>query len=149
MRLWRLAGARHAGGAMTGEGAAMYGGRWNPVGTPAVYTSQSLALATLELVVHLPGALARYVAIELDAPDEALAPVEPGRLGPKWTDDERRTQAVGLAWAGEGTLGLIVPTALVDERAGEHNVVLNPRSPDFSRLTEVQRFDVVLDARLG
>jgi RES domain-containing protein len=38
---------------LTGEGARLYGGRFNPPGIPAVYTSQSIALALLEILVHI------------------------------------------------------------------------------------------------
>jgi RES domain-containing protein len=38
---------------LTGEGARRYGGRFNPPGVPAVYTSQSIALAVLEILVHI------------------------------------------------------------------------------------------------
>jgi len=31
----------------------LYGGRFNPPGIPAVYTSQSIALALLEVLVHI------------------------------------------------------------------------------------------------
>jgi len=43
---------RHYAG-LTGEGARLYGGRFNPPGIPAVYTSQSIALALLEILVHI------------------------------------------------------------------------------------------------
>jgi RES domain-containing protein len=42
---------RYAG--LAGEGARLYGGRYNPPGIPAVYTSQSIALAVLEILVHI------------------------------------------------------------------------------------------------
>jgi RES domain-containing protein len=38
---------------LSGEGARLYGGRFNPPGVPAVYSSQSIALALLELLVHI------------------------------------------------------------------------------------------------
>src|SRR5262245_29579658 len=50
---WRIVKARHAANAFDGEGARLEGGRWNSPGTPTVYTSQSAALAALELLVHL------------------------------------------------------------------------------------------------
>ena len=50
---WRLVHARYVVHAFDGEGARLYGGRWNSPGRPAVYTSGSLALAALEVLVHL------------------------------------------------------------------------------------------------
>jgi RES domain-containing protein len=38
---------------LSGRGARLYGGRSNPPGIPAVYTSQSIALAVLEILVHV------------------------------------------------------------------------------------------------
>jgi RES domain-containing protein len=38
---------------LTGQGARQYGGRFNPPGIPAVYTSLSIALALLEVLVHI------------------------------------------------------------------------------------------------
>jgi RES domain-containing protein len=45
--------ARRPYATLTGEGARRYGGRFNPPGIPVVYTSQSIALAVLEILVHL------------------------------------------------------------------------------------------------
>lgn len=38
---------------LKGDGARRYGGRFNPPGIPAIYTSQSIALALLEILVHI------------------------------------------------------------------------------------------------
>jgi RES domain-containing protein len=48
---YRVVRRQYAG--LTGEGARLYGGRFNPPGIPAVYTSQSIALAVLEILVHV------------------------------------------------------------------------------------------------
>ncbi|MCZ7627554.1 MAG: RES domain-containing protein [Candidatus Methylomirabilis sp.] len=45
MRVWRLCARQHA--TPDGEGARLFGGRWNPPGTAVVYTSATLSLATL------------------------------------------------------------------------------------------------------
>ena len=34
-------------------GASLYGGRFNPPGVPAVYASQNISLALLEILVHM------------------------------------------------------------------------------------------------
>jgi len=38
---------------LSGEGARLYGGRSNPPGIPAVYSSHNIALALLEVLVHI------------------------------------------------------------------------------------------------
>ena len=52
IRAWRLIKAVHADDAFSGEGARRGGGRWNSKGVRIVYTSESLSLATLEVMVH-------------------------------------------------------------------------------------------------
>ena len=39
--VWRIVTARYAGTAFSGEGARLYGGRWNPMGVPMVYTAST------------------------------------------------------------------------------------------------------------
>ena len=50
---WRLVKSRHARAAFDGEGARLYGGRWNSPGTRVAYASDSVALAALEVLAHL------------------------------------------------------------------------------------------------
>ncbi len=70
MRLWRICRRRYAADAASGEGARLYGGRWNSRGVSVVYASTSLALAAIETFVNLepnlqPGDL---VSIEGEIP---------------------------------------------------------------------------------
>ena len=37
---------------ISGEGAALYGGRWNSIGVKLLYTSQNISLTILESLVH-------------------------------------------------------------------------------------------------
>jgi RES domain-containing protein len=49
---WRLDTTAHAASWDSGEGARIAGGRWNPTGVPAIYTSLDPATAILEVAVH-------------------------------------------------------------------------------------------------
>ncbi len=149
MHLWRLAAGRHAATAMSGEGAAAFGGRWNPPGRRMVYTAQSLALATLELSVHITGGRVKYVAMQFELPNRFVDALELGGLKKSWPTNESVTQRVGEAWLDSRRSAAIeVPSALVDARSGERNILLNPSHPGLSSLRELQRFEVVLDERL-
>lgn len=149
MRVWRLVATRHAARALSGEGAAEFGGRWNPVGRRMVYTADSLALATLELSVHLSGARMKYTAIEIDVADDLVDVLEVGDLRRGWANHPDATARVGDAWARSGrSPALAVPSALVDARSDERNVLIDPLHPSASALRELQRFEVTLDERL-
>jgi RES domain-containing protein len=49
---WRLVHEDWIDAAFSGDGARRYGGRWNSKGYRAIYMADSLALATLEIMVH-------------------------------------------------------------------------------------------------
>lgn len=152
MRLWRLAQAKRAHNAFDGEGAARWGGRWNPKGVRCVYTSESSSLTVLEVLVHMEKHHffgARYVFFAVDVPERVkVDTVDPADL----PDDWRRTPApialheTGKAWIERGESALLrVPSALTP---GEHNVLLNPLHPDFTALKIHDRMPYQFDGRL-
>jgi RES domain-containing protein len=121
--------------AWDGEGAQKSGGRWNSAGVPVVYTSESLSLALVEVLVHLPsGVLPAYSAIPIEFAEPLVTVVEPGRLPPNWKSypPPAETQAIGDAWVGAGKSPLLrVPSVVVPD---EFNYVLNPSHPAFARV---------------
>ena len=72
---WRIIQRKFAKRAFRGEGARLFGGRWNSPGHAVVYTAQSLALAALEILVHVDSdkLLQDYVAIPVTV-DPQLIP---------------------------------------------------------------------------
>jgi RES domain-containing protein len=148
MRFWRICRRRYASEAATGEGARLYGGRWNSRGVRVVYASTSLALAAVETFVNLEPNLrpADLVSIEGEIPEtRELARLDPMLLPETWyaTRDES-LRRFGDEWVKAGkTVALIVPSAAI---RGEWNLLLNPAHADFSKITfqkpQVFEFDV-------
>jgi len=66
-RVYRLSSRKYP--ANNGKGAAKYGGRWNPVGTEAIYAAATVALATLEVLVQFAILPKDYVLTEIHIPD--------------------------------------------------------------------------------
>src|SRR5438105_13950129 len=128
MRLWRICRRTHAAVAFSGEGARLYGGRWNSQGVTVVYTSPSLALAAVETFVHLEPNLRPddLVSIAAEMPDDiAAARLDLKSLSRRWYElrvESLKTFGDRCIRASE-TLALHVPSAAI---RGVWNVFLNP-----------------------
>lgn len=137
--------------ALDGEGARVSGGRWNSVGIPVVYTSATVSLAALELLVHLDpeDAPDDLVVIGLDIPDDVrMEEIQHDDLPRNWreTPAPRVLQALGDGWARRGeTAVLSMPSVVVP---GERNFALNPTHPDFPRIKSGKPTSFRFDSRL-
>jgi RES domain-containing protein len=145
---WRLVKERHARAAFDGEGARLFGGRWNSQGTRMVYTADTPSLAVLEVLVHLQATapLAGYVLIEVRVPEalvETLAdPPDDWRRLPA-PDSTRRA---GDAWIRAArSVALSVPSLVSPE---ERLLLLNPSHDDFRRVTIGKPRPFEIDPRL-
>lgn len=145
MKVWRICRQAYAGAALSGEGARLFGGRWNSHGVRTVYTSTSLALAAVETFVH----------IEPNLQPDDLVSIE-AELGNNLTTERVDLKALPRHWHGRrdeslrrfgddwiragGTVALYVPSAAI---RGEWNVLLNPAHSDFAqiRIADPKRFE--------
>jgi len=150
--IWHIAveAPGYAANDLNGTGAQITGGRWNSMGTPMLYCSANIALATLETLSFIrTGSLPfnRYL-IRIQVPDavwelkEVLSPLPGGwdaipsgltsrKTGDRWIADKRSPL-------------LAVPSVIVPD---EYNVLINPTHPAVRRIvaTTVRRW--VYDAR--
>jgi len=150
MRFWRICRRRFAADAARGEGARLYGGRWNNRGVSVVYASTSLALAAMETFVNLePNAQPTdLVSVEGEVPDDLeIGRLDPKSLPPIW--HRRRDESLrhfGDQWVRAGlTVALLVPSAAVQ---GEWNVLLNPAHRNFGRVKFGKPVPFDFDARM-
>jgi RES domain-containing protein len=150
MRFWRICRRRYAAEAASGEGARLYGGRWNSRGVRVVYASTSLALAAVETFVNLEPNLipADLVSIEGEVPDSLTTRrLDLDVLAVRWYESrDESLRQFGDEWIRKGgSIALLVPSAAI---RGEWNVLLNPAHPDFSQIkfSSPKRFE--FDARM-
>lgn len=149
MEAWRLVKKKHARDAFTGEGAYLYGGRWNSRGTHMVYTGGTLSLAALELLVHLtPIDGLVYQAIRVTFPKKLVDLVNQADLPQNWRDQPPppRTQQLGDEWARHAKSAVLaVPSVIVPH---EKNYLINPLHPDFAKIEIGPAEPFAFDSRL-
>jgi RES domain-containing protein len=149
--LWRLVKPEYAPG-LDGAGARLAGGRWNAPGVAVVYCSESLALAVLEIFVHLPPALRgaarlpEMTAVKLALPEGASV-WEPEEAELPDLADAEDCRAFGDDWvAAARTLALAVPSAVVPL---ERNWLVNPAHPEAEGIRVLAEAPFRFDARMG
>jgi RES domain-containing protein len=147
---WRLVKARLANRAFTGEGAKLYGGRWNSPGLSVIYTSATASLAVLEVFANVSKAelIAAYMLASCKFDDALVERVSISELPADWTSSPapQGLQVIGDEWLSAArSVVLEVPSAIIEH---ERNYLLNPLHPDFKRVArsrpEPFRFDLRL-----
>jgi RES domain-containing protein len=152
---WRLAKAKYRESALDGLGSALGGGRWNSVGRPVVYCASTLALAVLEVRVHIPLASfqprALYAGLEILIDSvciESVTKLPRGwRITPAASTESTAARRFGDQWVTEKrSIALRLPSAVIPS---ELIYLLNPAHVDFSRAVQLgKEVDVFLDPRL-
>lgn len=140
MRVFRVEREKYLRTTMKRIGAALADGfRWNSRNTHLVYTSESRALATLEVVVHLdPGedlpTDRHYVAI--DIPDDIkILELKNEDLPYGWDSQPPilETQYIGDDFVNHKIAAVLkVPSCIVQQ---EFNYLINPDHHDVERIT--------------
>jgi RES domain-containing protein len=134
---------------LTGEGARIFGGRWNEISTACIYTSASRALAILEFTVNtniddIPRSLS---IVEIEIPDE-IHQISIDSLPGDWKDSPapRSTKRFGskILRAAKYPV-LCFPSAIIPS---EYNYILNPLHPLSKKFRILQISDLIYDLRI-
>ncbi len=133
---WRITSEKYAETAFSGEGAKEHGGRVNSPGTPVVYTSESISLATLELLAKVGRRqrLSDRIVFPVAFDTSQVISYEERNLPESW--DARpygpASQQVGDEWVqSEASLVLRVSSVVVP---AEDNYLINPGHSEFGGL---------------
>lgn len=147
---WRIVKKQHAVSAFDGEGADLFGGRWNSPGVPVVYVASTRSLAVLEMAVHLDRStlLASFVLIPCGFDDGLVTMIDRRVLPTQWRSNPPPPElaAIGDAWVKQAPSAVLaIPSAIIEE---ETNFLLNPAHPDFSKISIGDPQDFEFDLRL-
>lgn len=149
IRAWRLVREARADDAFSGEGARLYGGRWNPPGMRATYLSGARSLAALEVLVHQTTRVptGRFLFFEVRFPEDFVVAVEPEELGGDWRmyPPRKPTVEIGKKWLQSRQSAVLrVPSILIPEEA---NYILNPEHPRHDEIEIREAGPFVFDPR--
>ena len=152
MRVYRICKREYAKD-LSGEGARKVGGRWNSKGIPMLYTSSSVALATLEILVHLQLNIMpkNLVTVEIEFPDNLkIKTVKLKDLDKAWNQYPAGgiCSSTGDAWSlSQSTPLLRVPSAIIQSK-NEFNILANPLHPTSGLTKVVKVSEYSIDQRL-
>lgn len=136
---------------LSGKDAEKAGGRWNSRGMAMVYTSESRALCTAEIAVHMPlGILPDdFQLVSILIPDTIrIYEMVVGNLSSNWGSipHSGTTQELGDTFIRENKFAVMkVPSAVVP---GDSNYLINPDHPDAKKIQIVKEELFVFDKRM-
>lgn len=154
MRVYRLAKEKpgqYRADDLSGNGAALSGGRWNSRGTPVRYTCANASTAVLEARVHATGILPlkNLFLVTIEIPDGLINAAYEPALPADWNQRgviPRATIEIGQAWITRtDALAMKVPSVVCP---ADFNYILNPRHSDMRAVTVVAVDAFALDPRL-
>lgn len=150
MEAFRLQRVRH-GKALSGEGAALSGARWNSAGIKIIYTASNRSLAMAEIAVHFTYATlpSDFLMYEIYIPDKTsiLVLKEPD-LPVYWNSHPPllTTRKVGDDFIqAERYCLLKLPSAVTQ---GDYNILINPAHREFGNIKVLRRDPFPFDRRL-
>lgn len=153
MNVWRLTKAKWANTAYSGEGARLFGSRWNNPGYPLVYTAEHISLAVLEILANdretrFAALQKTYRLIPAEVPAALVEIVTEAELPEGWNAVPAGpvSQDVGDAWFLESRSAVLrVPSVIIPL---ESNFLINPIHPDFGKIAVGDPQPLRIDPRL-
>ena len=148
MEIFRIANKKYADD-LLGKGAALNGGRWNKTGTPVLYCSESIEIALLETVVHLPANFAaNLMLLTLQIPDNSIQSITAFELPDNWYKHPAPEvlAEIGDDWVkSNSTIALKVPSVIVPSTS---NFILNCSHSHYKKVKIIQKQNFPIDPRL-
>jgi RES domain-containing protein len=132
---------------VSGYGAKLYGGRWNPIGRSVVYCAEHISLCMLESMIYMMTDLSKreFSLVKISIPNNNIQSIDYQSLKKKWIKDLDYTQWVGAQFLNQNGFILKVPSAIVEE---EFNYLINPEHINFADIKIISAKPFIFDERL-
>lgn len=150
MIVFRIANTKYKDITLSGIGAEKVGGRWNEVGTRAVYCSENMSLALLEYYVHstkISNLPKEILLAKIQFPDEFLIK-ELEVLPDRWSQypySSKTTKIFTNLAKNRDFFALKVPSTIIEL---ESNIILNPLYKEFRKVEVLEFIKLPIDERL-
>ncbi|MEM0543235.1 RES family NAD+ phosphorylase [Flavobacterium sp. j3] len=150
MIVYRVANVKYKDDTLTGIGAEKVGGRWNQVGTRAVYCSENISLALLEYYIHsenIANLPKKILVAKIEFPDEFLVDTL-DKLPERWNQypySSKTTEIFSKLAKSRDFFALKVPSSIIPF---ENNIILNPLYKEFGKVEIIDFLDLPIDDRL-
>lgn len=150
MRVYRIALTEYCD--LSGEGARLYGGRWNLPGYAAIYAGGSVSVSLLERLTIDTELFASerqklYSVMEIVVPSELIIHTALENLPQNWdaTPPSSASQVFGRNMIKQGVLCFGVPS-VVDKTS--MNYLINPLANGFQEVINYQIYPFSLNRRI-
>jgi RES domain-containing protein len=135
---------------LSGDGAKIYGGRWNHITVPCLYTAASRALTVLEysVNVNIYKVLRPLTITTIETADAAMREIRIADLPNNWRKSPAplSTKDFGSSILKAAAFAVIkIPSTIIPE---EYNYILNPRHPDSKKFRIMEVKDFIYDMRI-
>ncbi|MCW3807363.1 RES family NAD+ phosphorylase [Plebeiibacterium marinum] len=150
MFVYRVANTKYREFTLIGIGAEKVGGRWNEIGTRAVYCSENISLALLEYYVHSENIayLPKEILVaKIEFPDNFIIE-EIKELPERWNQypySSKTTMLFTQLAKNRDFFALKVPSTIVSL---ESNYILNPLYKEFGKVEIIDFIKLPIDERL-
>jgi len=150
MIVYRVVNVKYKDKTLSGIGTEKVGGRWNSVGTRAIYCSENISLALLEYYVHSENIayLPKEILIaKIQFSDEFIIE-QLDELPDRWNQysySSKTTQIFTDLAKDRDRFALRVPSTIVGL---ESNIILNPLFKDFGKVEIAEFIELPIDYML-
>ncbi len=136
--------------ALNGEGAKLHGGRWNKIGVPCIYTSESKSLCVLEYAANvrleeMPSSLSITV---YELPEKSWKEINLNDLPTNWQEvpsPEENKQYGSELLQNLNVPALKFPSVIIPS---EYNFILNPLATKFEIIKIIEVHNFTMDNRI-